>query len=188
LAEHSEWTAGSDSKSIAEHSRHGVSARIAPYQITVVYDPKTSQGTFYLLGKSGKESKTVLQANVVVGGQDHVTPTGDFHASFWETDHISKQYGWKADTAWSKSIMGLNAFGPYQLHIGELEKRGIYIHGTMGPGWSHTTAVSGIAVSQSSHGCVRMSNADVIALHSLIPEPQGISIKITTNPNETPKK
>lgn len=109
-----------------------------------------------------------------------MTPTGKFTASYWEKDHVSGKYGWKADTAWSKSALGINAFGPYQLHIKELEKRGIWIHGTMGPGWSRTTKVSGMAVSETSHGCVRACNADILKLHSIMPEPRGNLISIST--------
>jgi lipoprotein-anchoring transpeptidase ErfK/SrfK len=128
-----------------------------------------------------------LQGQVVVGGEGHTTPTGEFHASSWEKDHTSKRYGWMADTPWSKSFLGVNAFGPFQLHIQELEERGIYIHGTMGPAWSSTTAISGVTVSETSHGCIRMSNSDIIKLHDLLPRPKGVPIRITTDPEEEPK-
>jgi hypothetical protein len=158
-----------------------------PRQITIVYDPETSKGMLYLEGTIAGADKVLLQGDVVVGGKDHVTPLGVFHAARWEKDHTSKLYGWMANTPWSKSILGANAFGPFQLHIKELERRGIYIHGTMGPGWSSTTEVSGIAVSQTSHGCVRMSNLDIIKLRDLLPQPKGLPIKITTNASEAPK-
>ena len=157
------------------------------YRIVVVYDSKTSKGTLYVVNGSGKDQRIVLQGGVVVGGNGHVTPTGNFHAGSWEVDHTSKLYGALANKAWSKSFLGLNAFGPYQLHIQELESKGIYIHGTMGPGWSPTTAISGLAVSQTSHGCVRMCNRDDIALHNLMPHPEGTPIKISTSPSDAPE-
>jgi RHS repeat-associated protein len=158
--------------------------------ITVVYDPKTSKGTLTVTGqnKGDKKATLLLTANVVVGGDGHPTPTGNFHAANWEKDHTSKLYGWQADTPWSKSPLGLNALGPYQLHIKELESRGIWIHGTMGPGWSPTTSISGVAVSSTSHGCVRMCNRDDIQLFKMMPNPVGNPIKISTNPTDLPRR
>jgi RHS repeat-associated protein len=158
--------------------------------ITITYDPKTSKGTLTVTGqnKGDKDATTLLTANVVVGGKDpttgemHVTPTGTFHASYWEKDHTTTLYGWKASTPWSKSIAGVNAFGPFQLHIKELEGRGIWIHGTMGPGWFGTTAANGAFVSPSSHGCVRMCNRDDEALHNMMPSPSGNKVVINKTP------
>lgn len=144
--------------------------------LLIRFDPVTSEGTLSAL----HEQTTVFSANVVVGGPGSPTPTGRYHASYWETDHVSAKYGSLADTPWSKSALGWNAFGPYQLHIKELEARGIYIHGTLGPGWSRTTKISGYAVSATSHGCVRLCNADIIKLHNLIPNPSGLPILIET--------
>jgi len=149
-------------------------------RIEIVYDSKTSKGTFSLVTGSGEDKKILLQGDVVVGGKGHLTPTGHFHAGSWEKDHTSTLYGGLANTPWSKSFLGLNAFGPYQLHIKELEKRGIYLHGTMGPSWSPTTAISGFALSETSHGCVRMCNIDNIALHDVLPHPEGTPININT--------
>lgn len=103
--------------------------------IKIVYDPKTSKGTLTVLGenKGDKNPTVLLTSSVVVGGDGHVTPTGTFTATVWEKDHVSTKYGNSANTPWSKTVMGGNAFGPYQLHMKELDSRGIYIHGTMGP-------------------------------------------------------
>lgn len=151
----------------------------------IVYDAQTSQGTLYATGTGNASTTVVLKTDVVVGGNGHVTPTGLFHASWWEKDHVSTLYGNLANTPWSKSLLGLNAFGPYQLHIKELEKRGVYIHGTMGPGWNPSTALNA-TVSPVSHGCVRMNNVDNIRLHDLLPQPRGTEVKITTNPKDAP--
>ena len=148
-------------------------------RLSIIYNPQTSQGR--LSAFAGDES--IFDGGVTVGGDGHVTPTGDFHASHWESDHKSSLYGWLADTPWSRSILGLNAFGPFQLHIKELDNRGIYIHGTMGPGWLPTRKISSFAVSETSHGCVRMCNPDIIRLHDLIPNPAGLPIHIGTDPN-----
>lgn len=153
--------------------------------IVVIYNRETSRGSLYAIGGG---NSVALKAEVVVGGQGHVTPTGIFHADRWERDHVSTKYGSYANTPWSHSPLGLNAFGPYQLHIKELESRGIYIHGTIGPGWNPVTTLNTL-VSPTSHGCVRMSNSDIIRLHDdLLPDPEGTQIRISTNPDDAPKE
>lgn len=152
--------------------------------ITITYDPKTSHGTLTVTGmnKGDKEATTLLTASVVVGGDGHVTPTGTFTAKSWEKDHVSTLYGNAANTPWSKTLLGGNAFGPYQLHIKELDGRGIMIHGTMGPSWSTKTWGNAIFLSPTSHGCIRMCNADDINLHNMMPNPSGNKIIINTTP------
>ena len=93
------------------------------------------------------------------------------------------KYGSWADTPYSKTKLGGNAFGPYQLHIKELDKEGIYIHGTMGPSWNRSTFFNSL-VSPTSHGCVRMCNADDIALRNMMPNPSGNKINISKTPEE----
>jgi lipoprotein-anchoring transpeptidase ErfK/SrfK len=134
------------------------------------------------MNNGDKEATTLLTASVVVGGDGHVTPTGTFTAKSWEKDHVSTLYGSAADTAWSKTKLGGNAFGPFQLHIKELDSRGIFIHGTMGPGWSPTTWGNSIFLSPTSHGCIRMCNRDDIDLHSMMPNPAGNKVIIRTTP------
>ncbi len=151
--------------------------------LNISFDPKTSKGTLTVAGqnKSDASPSTLLTTDVVVGGTGHLTPTGTFHAARWEKDHTSKLYGSLADTPYSKTWLGGNAFGPFQLHIRELESRGIYIHGTMGPSWNPSTMLNGL-VSSTSHGCVRMNNVDNIKLHDLMPHPEGNTIIIKANP------
>jgi hypothetical protein len=111
LSDHPGWAGTPDST----HRRGmfgGAGNAAALFRILVVYDPKTSNGSLYVLGKQGNKEKIALKGAVVVGGNDHITPTGNFHASYWETDHVSNKYGWKADTPWSNSPLGINAFGP----------------------------------------------------------------------------
>ncbi len=152
--------------------------------ITVTYDPNTSKGTLTVTGmnKGDKEATTLLKADVVVGGDGHVTPTGTFTATSWEKDHVSTLYGNAANTPWSKTALGGNAFGPYQLHLKELDGRGIFIHGTMGPAWSPTTWGNRLFLSPTSHGCIRMCNRDDIDLHRIMPNPAGNKIIIGTTP------
>lgn len=152
-------------------------------RVVVVYDPNNSQGEIYAVGLDGSIK---VHGNVVVGGKDSPTPPGTYHASHWESNHVSTKYGGYANTPWDKSPLGLNAFGPYQLHLKELEKRGIYLHGTMGPSWNPFTALNSL-LSPTSHGCVRMSNKDDIALHDLMPSPDGIEVKISTDKADIPK-
>jgi lipoprotein-anchoring transpeptidase ErfK/SrfK len=137
-------------------------------QIAVVLDDQW-RGTLTVTGqeKTGTPSKTLLVAEVVAGPH---TPLGTFHASKWEKDHVSKKYGSLADTPYSKTILGGNAFGPYQLHIFELEERGIYIHGTMGPKWNPSTTLNAL-ISPTSHGCIRMANTDNVTLYGMMPHP-----------------
>ncbi len=151
--------------------------------ITIVYDPKTSKGTITVTGqnKGDKDPTVLLTGSVVVGGDGHVTPTGTFTAKSWEKDHVSTKYGSWASTKWSDSSWGKNVFGPFQLHIQELDKQGIYIHGTLGPSWSPTTWGNTV-VGSTSHGCIRLCNQDDIALHNLMPNPQGNQIIIRTTP------
>ncbi len=150
-------------------------SRTETMQITVNYSRRTSNG----LLKLTEGDKILLSGSVVVGGREHPTPTGRFHAGSWEKDHTSKLYGWLSTTPWSKSWWGGNVFGPYQLHIQELESRGIFIHGTVGPGWSPVTWGNRL-ISPTSHGCIRMCNADIMAMHALLPRPEGISVNITS--------
>jgi RHS repeat-associated protein len=152
--------------------------------ITVTYDPKTSKGTLVVTGmnKGDKSPTELLKTDVVVGGDGHVTPTGTFTAKSWEKDHVSTLYGSAANTKWSETKLGGNAFGPFQLHIKELDSRGIMIHGTMGPGWFTGTWASGIFLSPTSHGCIRMCNSADIELHNMMPNPSGNKIVIQTAP------
>lgn len=152
-------------------------------RVVIIYDAKSSNGTLYGVDGTGA---VVLKSKVVVGGGGHTTPLGSFHGSYWEKDHTSSKYGHFADTPWSKSPFGVNAFGPYQLHMRELESRGIYIHGTMGPSWNPSTELSAL-VSPTSHGCVRMNNADDIRLRDLLPKPDSVPIVISTNPADSPE-
>jgi lipoprotein-anchoring transpeptidase ErfK/SrfK len=151
-------------------------------KIIVVFDQETSTGRIYAIGQDGK---IAMEGSVVVGGKDSPTPTGTFHASSWESSHVSKKYGSFANTPWKDSPLGLNAFGPYQLHLAELENRGVYLHGTMGPGWNPFTALNSL-VSPTSHGCIRMANVDDIRLRDLLPSPRGTEVKLSTNKADIP--
>ncbi len=151
-------------------------------RVVVVYDAATSTGQVFAVGHDGS---ILLRGDVVVGGKDSPTPTGTYHASHWESSHVSKKYGSYANTPWDKSPLGLNALGPFQLHLKELENRGIYLHGTMGPSWNPFTALNSL-LSPTSHGCVRMSNRVDIGLHDLMPNPNGIEVKISTRKADIP--
>ena len=169
-----------------------IDGKDVPCRIVVQYDKKTSKGTLYLIISVDKKEKSeqpeqVLLKSKVVVGEGKKTPEGLFHASYWEKDHVSKLYGGAADTPWSESLLGLNAFGPYQLHIKELDDRGIWIHGTMGPGWFGSSEFNRL-LSPTSHGCVRCSNPAIIRLHDLMPDPEGNEVRITTMPFQAPNE
>ncbi len=157
-------------------------------KVIVVYDKDKSKGTLYLVGqnKGDKHPTILLKTRVVVGGDGHLTPTGTFTASYWEKDHVSTKYGTWANTPYSKTTFGINAFGPFQLHMKELEGQGIYIHGTIGPENNPFTFVN-MVLGSSSHGCVRMCNRDDVALHNMMPDPKGNKVIISTNPNDAPE-
>lgn len=144
--------------------------------ITVELDSSTWRGTLTVCGQNFGDgiAKELLTADVVAGPH---TPTGVFSASSWERDHVSTKYGSLADTPYSKTWLGGNAFGQFQLHIRELESRGIYIHGTMGPSWNPSTSLNAL-VSPTSHGCIRMANTDNITLYKMMPNPSGNRITI----------
>ena len=138
--------------------------------ITVVFDPSSWQGVLTVTGQNhGDPGPTALLTADVVGGPH--TPMGSYHASYWETDHVSKKYGSLADTPYSKTLLGGNAFGPYQLHIQELESRGIYIHGT--------TEESNIG-RPASFGCIRMRSRDVLRVFD--ETPVGAKVEILNCP------
>jgi RHS repeat-associated protein len=147
--------------------------------ITITYDKKTHEGTLVVTGqnKGDKSATTLLTSSVVVGGDGHVTPTGTFTATRWEGDHTSKVEGRWSETPYSKTMFGTNAFGPFQLHMKELDSRGIYIHGTMGPNNSPFTFGNDL-FGTASHGCIRMCNRDDNALHTLMPNPAGNKVII----------
>jgi lipoprotein-anchoring transpeptidase ErfK/SrfK len=143
--------------------------------ITVVLD-QTWRGVLTVSGQNkGDTGPTTLLKTDVVGGPN--TPIGTFHASYWEKDHVSTKYGSLADTPYSKTLLGGNAFGPYQLHMSELERRGIYIHGTMGPRWNPSTTLNAL-VSPTSHGCIRMANTANVTLRDMLPKPSQIPVVI----------
>lgn len=144
--------------------------------ITVALDPSTCRGILTVTGQNRGDVRPIALLTADVVGGPH-TPMGSFHASYRESDHVSNKYGSLADTPYSKTLLGANAFGPYQLHILELEGRGIYIHGTMGPRWNPSTTLNAL-VSPTSHGCVRMANTDNVTLHEMTPQPEHIPIII----------
>lgn len=151
-------------------------------RVVVVYDTDSSKGQVFAVGSDGS---ILLSGDVVVGGKDSPTPPGTYHASRWESNHVSTKYGSYANTPWEQSPLGLNAFGPYQLHLKELESRGIYLHGTMGPSWNPFTALNSL-LSPTSHGCVRMSNRTDISLHDLMPHPEGVEVMISISKADIP--
>ncbi len=140
--------------------------------ITVVFGQDPEGSVTVTAGKKGDQTLIqVFRGSCVVGGPDSPTPTGTFHASRWEKDHVSSKRLPHEDVPYSKTRFGDNAFGPYQLHILELEQRGIYIHGTIGPINNPWTILNRI-VSRNSHGCIRMSNRDITQLYTMIPNPR----------------
>ena len=133
------------------------------------------------------KERIIFHADVVTGagapGQKYETPVGHFKAGKWKKDKKHDVYGPKP---WSQDMWG-NSYGPWYLPIYHLN--GTYttigFHGTPGPIWNifvkppfselYTSPEDYIAWS---HGCIRMSNFDIVKLHSLIPNAEGIDIFI----------
>ncbi len=130
--------------------------------------------TFFVIEK--KTDKIIFEADVILGSKETPTPQGKFHAGNWVRDYVTPKWGWQSDTPWSKTLLGGNAFGPFQLPL--FEKPGYFIHGTMGPGWA-SLKWGQMLVSPESHGCIRMCNPDIQQLHDeILKNPRGIEIEI----------
>jgi hypothetical protein len=100
--------------------------------------------------------RTVREFQVAVGTPDHPTPTGEFLVTkaIWNPWWIPPPFEW-AKNERATPPGAANPTGRVKLQFGEY----LYLHGTP------TEASLGQA---ASHGCVRMSNADAIALARLV--------------------
>ena len=148
--------------------------RGAPDRLTKRIVVDTKEKTLSVIEK--KTNKVLFTMSVVVGSKKNPTPHGVFHAGDWVRDYTTPKWGRESDEPWSETLLGGNAFGPYQLPLGE--KPGYFIHGTMGPGWA-SLRWGQLLVSPESHGCVRLPNPDIIRLHdNIITNPRGMEIKI----------
>jgi lipoprotein-anchoring transpeptidase ErfK/SrfK len=114
----------------------------------------------------------------IVHGCDGSSPVGNFRAGKWIRDKTNPVHG---PTPWSKDNWG-NPYGPYFLQI--LNQKGKYttygVHGTRGPADSKSAKppmpqsllkwVLGDETTKylyCSHGCIRISNADIQKLYDL---------------------
>ncbi len=155
------------------------------FRIEVCLDTKTIK----IYDDNGKEITTSSIAHGCPGKATE-TPTGQFKAGPWVTDKTHPIYGPKP---WSISHWG-NPYGPWYLPIYNLQGKytGYGIHGTRGfswyplpipfvPEWFLKIFYLDSQFLYCSHGCIRLSNPDVLMLHSLIPDPQGTGITLRSS-------
>ena len=71
-------------------------------------------------------------------------------------------------------MWGGNVFGPYFVAVTGKGSDGIGIHGTVGPKTDSLWSI----ISPCSHGCIRLSNVNIITLHDLLPFAEGTPVEI----------
>lgn len=100
--------------------------------------------------------RTVREIQVAVGTPDHPTPTGEFLVTrvTWNPWWIPPPFEWAKHERLTPPGP-TNPTGRVKLYFGEY----LYLHGT---------PVEASLGQAASHGCVRMSNADAIALARLV--------------------
>ena len=109
------------------------------------------------------------------------TPNGTYVAGDWQVNKVTPEY----PTPWNEDVWG-NPYGPFFLPINDTNGKytTIGIHGTRGPAWNPWAAIPGTGLLPDStylacsHGCIRLSNPDIIALHQGLPQSRGTSIII----------
>jgi lipoprotein-anchoring transpeptidase ErfK/SrfK len=138
-----------------------------------------SDKTLTLVEVIGSKSTTLLTASIVSGCDDTGTPTGLYKAGKWIKDKTNSTFG---PTPWSKDPWG-NPYGPYFLPLNN-PKTGKYttygIHGTRGPLTGNLEkpplpqGLMSVFVGNDnakflycSHGCVRISNQNIIKMFEL---------------------
>lgn len=120
----------------------------------------------------------LMKANIIHGCPNSKTPTGKFRLGIWDPNHTSP--AWKKDslTPWDKSFWGYNVFGAWFVPL--INGDGVAIHGTVGPRipffWYRYLPTR---FGSCSHGCIRMTNPDIIKLHDLLPEIEGTRVTIS---------
>ena len=126
-------------------------ARLVESDLIVVVDRSDKQ----LVVKVGE--RRLATYTVTVGEPNHETPLGTYRLSrvIWNPAWVPPNSKW-ADTAKAKDPGERgNPMGRVKIHFDSL----LYIHGTT------QTAELG---EEASHGCIRMSNADVMRLARLV--------------------
>jgi RHS repeat-associated protein len=159
------------------------------FRIEVCLDTKTIK----IYDDNGKE---IMTSSIAHGcpGKATETPTGQFKAGPWVADKTHPIYG---PEPWSKNLLSrfTNPYGPWYLPIYNLQGKytGYGIHGTRGlpffsflrppiiPEWLMTIFYPNSQFLYCSHGCIRLTNIDILMLHSLIPDPQGTGITIRSS-------
>jgi hypothetical protein len=106
--------------------------------------------------EAAEGERTVREIRVAVGTPDHPTPTGEFLVTrvIWNPWWIPPPFEWAKDERVTPPGP-TNPTGRVKLYFGEY----LYLHGTPDE--------AGLGQA-ASHGCVRMRNADVLALARLV--------------------
>ena len=138
------------------------------FKIKICLDTNTLQ----LLDDDGK---SIFDAHAIHGCPNVTpTPSGSYKLGAWEKDKTSTRWGDDSKRRWSDDPLGRNVFGPYFVPV--LGTNGIGIHGHYGLRYTFTLSS---LVSSCSHGCIRLSNQDIIELHYLMPKSQGTPVEIS---------
>jgi RHS repeat-associated protein len=160
------------------------------YAGTIVKNGKMEVGLnnkmLYLLDVAGE---VVFKARVVTGAPDTPTFTGNFKLGYWEKDKTSTRWDGLSDTPWSKSYYGGNVFGAYFVPILDSKGKSVNgegIHGKYGNNAFYEFLYE--VLVPRSHGCIRLSNPDIIALHDMLPLSNGTPLEIDNFVDPTQKK
>lgn len=134
----------------------------AAYETVIVVDDGTNELRLY------KDGKLAQVYGAALGMPGHRTPHGRFEVTLKRPSPI-----WinPAPNGWGKDMperIGPGPDNPLGLRALNLNSPGIRIHGT--------SAVSSIG-QDASHGCVRLTNSDILELYPQVPE--GATVFIT---------
>lgn len=129
----------------------------------------------------GKDKKQQFSCDIVHGDDSNPankTSVGKFKLGQWQKNKTGTRFP-GATTKWEDSWWGGNVYGPYFVPIVGSDGEGI--HGTRG--LTHGTWEAAKLISPVSHGCVRVSNANIIEMHDkILPNPSGTPVSIIQSP------
>lgn len=153
-----------------------------------------SAKTLTLTERVDTEVNVLMTADIVSGCEDTATPKGSYTSGKWIKDKTNPSHG---AIPWSKDPWG-NPYGPYFLPLNDA-KTGRYttygIHGTRGPVAGDfekpplPQSLMEFFVGKDakylycSHGCVRLSNQNIIKLFEITTASKyiGTTIRVTVD-------
>jgi len=117
------------------------------------------------------DGKPMMNADVVCGCKESSTPDGTFTAGPWQKNKTNPKFS--GPKGWEQDPWG-NPYGPWFLPING--SNGCGIHGTRGYAWMGDTFID--MPFTCSHGCVRMSNPNIVKMHQMMPKSKGTQVVI----------